>query len=43
MREEVKFLSGVYMKEVLRQLGLKTREGLRNGTSENDSEPPPTQ
>ena len=44
MREEVKFLSGVYMKEVLRQLGLKTRDGLRNGTSENaDSEPPPTQ
>jgi hypothetical protein len=44
MREEVKFLGGVYMKEVLRQLGLKTREGLRNATAENtDSELPPTQ
>jgi hypothetical protein len=35
MREEVKFLSGVYIKEVLRQLGLKTREGLRNAPAEN--------
>ena len=44
MREEAKFLSGVYMKEVLRQLGLKTREGLRNATAENtESEPPPAQ
>ena len=44
MREEVKFLSGVYMKEVLRQLGLKNREGLQNATAENrESEPPPTQ
>jgi hypothetical protein len=44
MREEVKFLGGVYMKEVLRQLGLKTREGLRNSTAENtDSELPSTQ
>jgi len=44
MREKVKFLDGVYMKEVLRQLGLKTREGLRNATAENtDSELPSTQ
>ena len=44
MREEVKFLTGVYAKEVLRQLGLKTSEGLRTATAENtDSEPPPTQ
>ena len=43
MREKVKLLSGVYLKEVLRQLALKTREGLRNATTENtDSEPPPT-
>jgi len=44
MREKVKFLGGVYMKEVLRQLGLKTREGLRNATAENtDSDLPSTQ
>jgi hypothetical protein len=44
MREEVKFLGGVYMKEVLRQLGVKTREGLRNAAAENtDSELPSTQ
>lgn len=43
MREKVKFLCGVYLKEVLRQLALKTREGLRNTSAENtDSEPPPT-
>ena len=44
MRGKIKFLCGVYMKEVLRQLGLKTREGLRNATVENtESEPPRTQ
>jgi hypothetical protein len=41
MREKVKFVCGVYMKEVLRQLGLKTRVGLMDATECTDSEPPP--
>ena len=42
MREKVKFLCGVYMKEVLRQLGRKTRDSLRDATA-TGSEPPPTE
>jgi endonuclease III-like uncharacterized protein len=34
MREKVKFLCGVYMKEVLRQLGLKARNSLRGAAGE---------
>ena len=34
IREKVKFLCGVYMKEVLRQLGLKTRNSLRGAAGE---------
>jgi endonuclease III-like uncharacterized protein len=34
MREKVKFLCGVYMKEVLRQLGLKTRNSVRGAAGE---------
>jgi hypothetical protein len=41
MREKVKFVCGVYIKEVLRQLGLKTRVGLMDATECTDSEPPP--
>jgi anti-anti-sigma regulatory factor len=44
MREKVKLLCGVYMKEVLKQLGVTTRDSLRDATAEySDSEPPPTQ
>jgi hypothetical protein len=44
MREKVKFICGVYMREVLRQLGLKTRNSLRDAAAEStDSEPPTTQ
>jgi anti-anti-sigma regulatory factor len=43
MREKVKFLCGVYMKEVLRQLGRKIREGLRDAAKYTGSEPPPTE
>jgi anti-anti-sigma regulatory factor len=44
MRDKVKLLCGVYMKEVLKQLGLKTRDSLRDATAEySDSEPPATQ
>jgi anti-anti-sigma regulatory factor len=42
MREKVKLFCGVYVKEVLKQLGLKTRDGLRDATAEySDSELPP--
>jgi len=41
MREKVKFVCGVYMKEVLRQLGLKTRDGLMDATECTDSESMP--
>ena len=34
MREKVKFLSGVYVKEVLRQLGRKRRGSLRDSADE---------
>jgi anti-anti-sigma regulatory factor len=43
MREKVQFLCGVYMKEVLRQLVLKTRDSLRDAAEHTDSEPPATQ
>jgi hypothetical protein len=43
MREKVKFLCGVYMKEVLRQFGLKTRDSLRDDAAYTGSEPPPTE
>ena len=44
MRDKAKFLCGVYMKEVLRQLGLKTRDSGRDAAAEyTDTEPPPTQ
>ena len=39
IREKVKFLCGVYTKEVLRQLGLKARDNLREAAAEyTDSE-----
>ena len=38
MREKVKFLCGVYMREVLRQLGLKTRNSLRGAAGDTDSD-----
>jgi hypothetical protein len=41
MREKIKFVCGVYMKEVLRQLGLKTRAGLMDATESQDSESTP--
>jgi endonuclease III-like uncharacterized protein len=42
IREKVKFLCGVYTKEVLRQLGLKARDNQREGAAEyTDSEPAP--
>jgi len=37
MQEKVKFLCGVYVKEVLRQLGRKGR-GLRDGADKSDSD-----
>jgi endonuclease III-like uncharacterized protein len=43
MREKVKFLCGVYMKEVLRQLVPKTRDSRRDAAEYTDSEPPKTQ
>jgi endonuclease III-like uncharacterized protein len=44
IREKVKFLCGVYTKEVLRQLGLKARDNLREATAEHtDSESTPTE
>ena len=43
MSEKVKFISGVYMREVLRQLGLKTRNSLRDAADYTDSELPPTE
>ena len=44
MNEKVKFLCGVYTKEVLRQLGLKARDNLREAAAENtDSESTPTE
>ena len=43
MREKVKLVGGVYMREVLRQLGLKARDGERGSTSEpTDPERPQT-
>jgi len=41
MSEKVKLISGVYMREVLRQLGLKTRNSLRDATDYTDPELPP--
>jgi endonuclease III-like uncharacterized protein len=42
IREKVKFLCGVYTKEVLRQLGLKARDNLREAAAEyTDSESTP--
>src|SRR5579872_4796867 len=44
IREKVKFLCGVYTKEVLRQLGLKARDNLREAAGEyTDSEATPTE
>jgi hypothetical protein len=43
MREKVKFLCGVYMKEVLRQLGHETRDSLRDAAAYTGSEPQPTE
>ena len=44
MDAKAKFLCGVYIKEVLRQIGLKTRDSARDSASEStDSERPPTQ
>jgi endonuclease III-like uncharacterized protein len=41
MREKVKFICGVYMKEVLRQLGFKSRDSLPDTAAEyTDCEPP---
>jgi hypothetical protein len=42
MRENVTFLCGVYMKEVLRQLGVRTRKG-PHAEKCTGSEPPPTE
>ena len=40
MHEKVKFLCGVYVKEVLRQLGRKRRDSLRDSADEcTESEP----
>jgi hypothetical protein len=42
MREKAKFLCGVYMKEVLRQLGLKARDNVLEAAAEHtDSESTP--
>jgi hypothetical protein len=38
MREKIKFLCGVYMKEVLRQLVLKIRDNLQDAAEYTDSE-----
>ena len=44
IRENVKFLCGVYTKEVLRQLGLKAQDNLREAATEyTDSESTPTE
>ena len=44
IREKVKFLCGLYTKEVLRQLGLKARDNLREAAGEyTDSESTPTE
>ena len=43
MREKVKFLRGVYMEQVLRQLALKTHDSRRDAAAHTDSEPPTTQ
>jgi len=43
MSEKVKLIAGVYMREVLRQLGLKTRNSLRNAADHTDPELPPTE
>jgi len=40
MSEKVKFTSGVYMREVLRQLGLKTRNSPRDAADSTDPELP---
>jgi endonuclease III-like uncharacterized protein len=44
IREKVKFVCGVYTKEVLRQLGLKARDNPQEGDAEDaDSESTPTE
>ena len=44
IREKVKFVCGVYTKEVLRQLGLKARDNLQEAAAEaTDSESTPTE
>jgi endonuclease III-like uncharacterized protein len=44
IREKVKFVCGVYTKEVLRQLGLKARDNSQEGDAEDaDSESTPTE
>ena len=44
IREKIKFLCGVYTKEVLRQLGLKARDNSQEGDAEDaDSESTPTE
>jgi hypothetical protein len=44
IREKIKFLCGVYTKEVLRQLGLKAGDNLRGAAADyTDSESTPTE